>query len=158
MIGDHAQRGLLRSLRIGPGQVGDGADQRYEQVDVVIVMLALQHRGDALQPGAGIDRGLWQRIARAALELLELHEHEIPDLDKAVAFRLRRTRRPAPDLVAMVVEDFRAGTAGAGVAHLPKIVGARAAENTGLREPSDILPPIELIVLFYIDHHRPLIL
>src|SRR5258708_21883417 len=122
MIGDRAQRGLLCSLRIGAGQVGDGADQSYEQVDVVIVMLALQHRGDALQPGAGIDRGLWQRIARAALELLELHEHEIPDLDKAVAFRLRRTRRPAPDLVAMVVEDFPAGSAGAAVAPLPTIV------------------------------------
>src|SRR5260370_2546341 len=121
MIGDYAQRGLLRSLRIGAGQVGDGADQSYEQVDVVIVMLALQHRGDALQPGAGIDRGLWQRIARAALELLELHEHEIPDLDKAVAFRLRRTRRPAPDLLAMLVEHFRTRPPRACLAHLPKI-------------------------------------
>src|SRR5258708_10253404 len=121
-------------------------------------MLALQHRGDALQPGGGIDRGLWQRIARAALELLELHEHEIPDLDKAVAFRLRRTRRPAPDLVAMVVEDFRAGSAGAGVAHLPKIVGAGDADDAELRETSDLLPEIERLVVVDIDGRRQFIL
>ena len=71
MIGDHAQRGLLLALRIGAGQFGDGADQGDEQVDVVIVVLALQHGGDALQARAGIDRGLRQRIARAALELLD---------------------------------------------------------------------------------------
>ncbi len=122
MIGDHAQRGLLRPLRIGAGQFGDGADQGDEQVDVVIVMLALQDRGDALQPRAGIDRRLRQGIAHPALELFELHEHEIPDLDEAVAILLGRARRAAPDLVAMVVEDFRTRTAWTGVAHLPEIV------------------------------------
>src|SRR5450631_3283323 len=122
MVGDHAQRGLLLALRIGAGQFGNGADQGYEQVDVVIVVLALQHGGDALQPRAGIDRRLRQRVARAALELLELHEYEIPDLDEAVAVLLRRTRRTAPDLVAVIVKDFRTGTARASIAHLPEIV------------------------------------
>src|SRR4051812_41241928 len=117
MIGDDAQRRLLRTLRIGAGQFRDRADQSYEQIDVVIVVLALQDSGDALETRAGVDRGLRQRIARAALELLELHEHEIPNLDEAVAVLFGRTGRTAPDLVPMVVEDFRTGSAGPGVAH-----------------------------------------
>ena len=158
MIGDHAQRGLLLALRIGAGQFGDGADQRDEQIDVVIVVLALQHGGDALQPRAGIDRGLRQRIARAALELLELHEHEIPDLDEAVAVLLRRARRAAPDLVAMVVEDFRTGPARTGVAHLPEIVGAGDADDAQLRQARDLLPEIERLVVVDIDGRRQLVL
>src|SRR5882672_11520106 len=114
MIGDHAQRGLLRAFRIGASQFRDRADQGYEQVDLVIVVLALQDGGDALEPRAGIDRRLWQRIARAPFELFELHEHEIPDLDEAVAFLLGRARRSAPDLVAGVVEDSEAGPEGTG--------------------------------------------
>ena len=48
MVGDHAQRGLLRALRIGAGQFRDGADQGGEQVDVVIVVLALKDGRDPL--------------------------------------------------------------------------------------------------------------
>ena len=158
MIGDHAQRGLLLAFRIGAGQFGDGVDQRDEQVDVVIVVLALQHRGDALQARAGIDRRLRQRIAHAALELLELHEHEIPDLDEAVAVLLRRARRSAPDLVAVVVEDFRTGPAGTGVAHLPEIVGAGDADDARLRQAGDLLPEIERLVVVDIDGCRQFVL
>jgi hypothetical protein len=154
MVGDHAQRCLLLAVRIGAGQFGDDADQRDEQVDVVIVVLALQHRGQALEPRAGIDRGLRQRITDAAFELLELHEHEIPDLDEAVAFRLRRARRPAPDLVAVIVEDFRAGPARPGVAHLPEIIGTGDADDARLRQAGDLLPEIERLVVVDIDGRR----
>ena len=158
VVRDHAQRGLLLALRVGAGQLRDRADQGYEQVDVVIVMLALQDGRDALQPGAGVDRGLWQRIAHAALELLELHEHEIPDFDEAVAVLLGGTRRAAPDLVAVIVEDFRARTAGAGVAHLPEIVGTGDADDAQLRQACDLLPEIERLVVVDIDGRRQLVL
>src|SRR5206468_12900911 len=107
---------------------------------------------------AGVDRRLRQRVARAAVELLELHEYEIPDLDEAVAILLSRARRAAPDLVAMVVEDFRARAAGAGVAHLPEIVGAGDADDARLREPCDLLPEIEGLVVVDIDGRREFIL
>ena len=145
-------------VRIGAGQFGDGADQRDEQVDVVIVVLALQHRGDAFQPGTGIDRRFRQRIAHATFELFVLHEYEIPDLDEAVAILLRRARRTAPDLVAVVVEDFRTGTARTGVAHLPEIVGAGDADDAGLRQPRDLLPEIERLVVVDIDGGGQLVL
>src|SRR6185312_8973809 len=147
MVGDDAERGLLLALRVGAGQLGDGADQRDKEIDVVIVVLALQHGRDALQPRAGVDRRFWQWIALPAFELLELHEHEIPDLDETVAFLLGRAGRAAPDLVAMVVEDFRARPARAGVAHLPEIVGTGDADDPGFRKPRDLLPEIESLVV-----------
>ena len=61
MVGDHAVRDLVRPVGIDAGRVGAGADERAHQVDVVIVVLALQHRGDALEPHAGVDRGARQR-------------------------------------------------------------------------------------------------
>ena len=47
MVGDDAMRGLLRPVGIDPGQLGDDADQRLEQIDGVIVVRALQNRRDA---------------------------------------------------------------------------------------------------------------
>ena len=89
-----------------------GGDQRLEQVDVVVVVYALQHGGDALEAHAGVDRGFRQVDALAGRELLVLHEDEIPDLDEAVAVGVLRARRAAEDLVAVVEEDFRARAAG----------------------------------------------
>src|SRR5436309_15020745 len=85
-------------------------------------MLALQHRGDALETHAGVDRGLGQRMHHALVIPVELHEHQVPDLDIAVAVRLRRARRAARDAGTVVVEDLAARAAGPGVGHLPEVV------------------------------------
>ena len=92
VIGDHPVRGLLRAVGGNAGEIGDGADQRHEQVDAVIVVGALQHRGDALKPHAGVDRRPRQVGALAGGQLLVLHEHEIPDFDEAVAVGVRASR------------------------------------------------------------------
>ena len=122
-----------------------------EQVDGVIVVRALQHRGDALEPHAGVDRRARQRHALAALLLLVLHEHQVPDLDEAVAVGLRRAGRAAGDVRAVVVEDFRAGAAGAGVAHRPEIVGAGDAQDLAVGQARDLLPQFEGVVVVDID-------
>ena len=122
-----------------------------EQVDLVVVVRALQHRGDALEPHAGVDRGLRQVDALAAGKLLVLHEHEIPDLDEAVAVGVRRAGRPARDVRAVVVEDFRARAAGTQVAHLPEIVGAGDADDLLVGQPRDLLPELERLVVVDID-------
>ena len=84
-------------------------------------------------------------------ELLVLHEDEIPDLDEAVAVRIRRAGRAAGDVLAVIVEDFRAGAARAGVAHRPEIVGAGDAEDFAVGQPGDLLPQIEGLVVVEID-------
>jgi hypothetical protein len=84
--------------------------------------------------------------------LLELHEHEVPDLDEAVAFRVRRARRPAGDVVPVVIEDFRARSARAGVAHGPEVVRRRDADDALFRQPGDAAPQVEGVVV--LGEHR----
>jgi hypothetical protein len=73
---------------------GRGLDQAAHQVGVVIVVLALQKRADPLQPHAGVDRLRGELLAAAVLELLELHEDEVPDLDEPVAVLVREPGGP----------------------------------------------------------------
>ena len=129
----------------------DRLDQGAEQVDGVIVVGALQHRGDALQPHAGVDRRPRQLDAGAAGLLLVLHEDEIPDLDEAVAVGFGRAGRAAGNVVAVVVEDFRARAARAGVAHGPEIVRRRDADDAPVRQAGDLLPQVEGLVVVGID-------
>ena len=62
VVGDHLQRIVREVLR--PGLARCGADQVAEQVDLVVRVHALQHRGDALQAHARVDAGLGQRRHR----------------------------------------------------------------------------------------------
>ena len=66
MVGDDAVRGLLRPVGVTPVRSAMARDQRREQVDRVIVVRALQHGGDALEPHAGVDRRPRQVDALAA--------------------------------------------------------------------------------------------
>ena len=89
MVGDDAMRRLLLAIRIDAGEIGDGLDQRLEQVDVVVAVDALENCGDALEPHAGIDREPGKVDARIGVDLLELHEDEIPEFKVTVAVLLR---------------------------------------------------------------------
>ena len=154
VIGDDAMGYAARVLGLDAGQVGDVGDDRAEQIDLVIVVGALQHRGDPLQPHAGVDRRLGQRNARLPGLLVVLHEDQVPDLDEPVALGLGGARRTARDVRAMVVEDFRARAAGAELAHLPEIVGAGDAQDPALGQPRDLLPQIERLVVVDEDSDR----
>jgi hypothetical protein len=90
MIGDHAVAGLLLAFCLDAGQLLRCGDQRLERVGIIIVVHALHDGGDALQPHAGVDRRLGQVGTSVAIILpLELHEHEVPDFDEAVAILVR---------------------------------------------------------------------
>src|SRR5690606_17491244 len=104
VVGDHAQRLVVQVA--GAGQPGGSGDQVPEQVDLVVAMHALQHRGDALQAHAGVDAGGRQRQQGAVGLAVELHEHQVPDLDVAVAVLVGRTRGTAGNMRAVVVEDL----------------------------------------------------
>ena len=84
MIGDHFERCVveIRRTRFTRGRF----DQVDEQIDLVVRMHVLQHRGEALEPHARIDTRPRQRRHRAARVAVVLHEHEIPDFDVAIAF------------------------------------------------------------------------
>ena len=129
----------------------EAAISALEQIDLVIVVGALQDGGDALKPHAGVDRGLRQVDALVRRELLVLHEHEIPDLDEAVAFGVGAAGRTALHARAVVVEDLRGRTARAKLAHRPEIVGARDADDLLVGEAGDLAPQPRRLVVVGID-------
>src|SRR5699024_6897072 len=65
---------------------------------------------------------------------------EVPDFDVAVAIFLRRAGRSAGDFRPVIVEDFRAWAAGAGIAHLPEVVLGTDARKTLLGNADFIKP------------------
>ena len=154
MIGDHPVAGAAGALGGHAGRLDRGGDQRPEEVDVVVVVDALEHRGDPLEPHAGVDRRPRQVDALAAGQLLELHEDQVPDLDEAVAVGVRAAGRAAGNVRTVVVEDLRAGTARAGVAHLPEIVAGRDADDALFGQAGDLLPQVEGVVVLGIDGDR----
>ncbi len=120
VIGDHPQRFVLQ---IGDaGQRAGLADQRLEQVDFIVRMDMLQDRGKTLQSHASVHAWRWQRYQCAVGLAIELHEDQVPDLDKAVAILIRRPRRTTSDVIAVVEENFGTRAARAGVGHLPEII------------------------------------
>src|SRR5262245_38585619 len=119
---------------------------------------ALQDGGHALQPHAGVDRRTRQRHALLLRHLLELHEDEIPELEEAIAVLLRTARRPAPDVLAAVDEDLRAGAARAGIAHRPEIIRGRDADDAVVRKAGDLLPVSRRIVVVVVDGDEQLVL
>ena len=151
VIGDHPMRDLLRADRIDAGCVGHRLDQRAEEVDRIIVVRSLQHRGDALEPHAGIDRGPRQVDALVRGDLLELHEHQVPDLDEAIAVGIGRAGRSTRDMLAVVVEDLRTRPARADLAHGPEIIRAGDTNDLAVGQPGDFFPQRERIVVIDVD-------
>ena len=151
MVGDDAVAGLLRPVRIHARRLGRGADERAHEVDVVVGMHALQDRGDALEAHARVDGGAGQGDALAAVHLLVLHEDEVPEFQEPVAILIRAAGRAALQGRALIVEDFRAGAAGAGLAHGPEIVRRGDADDAVVAEAGDLFPQIKGLVVRVID-------
>src|SRR4029077_20944935 len=71
---------------------------------------------------------------------IELHEHQIPDLDVAIALLVRRSGRSAGNLRTVVVEDLAAGTTRAGVPHGPEVRVLTQARQA-IRGHTDVFQP-----------------
>ncbi len=97
----------------------------------------------------------------AGIVAVELHEHQVPDFDVAIAVFLGRTRRPAPDVGAVVEENLRARTARAGVGHLPEVVGSVARAlvvadaHDALGRHADLLVPDVVGFVVFLVHRDP---
>ncbi len=151
MIGDDAVRDCVRPVGGDARRLGRGEHERAQHVGIVIVVLALQHRGDALQSHAGVDRRARQIGAYAIGALLELHEDEVPDLGEAVAIGIGAAGRAAGNALAVVPENLRARPARAGIAHRPEIVGGRDADDAVLRQARDLGPQLRRVLVGRMD-------
>ena len=117
---------MLRPLRGGVLEQGlDVVEQWQEQVRLVVARHALDHRDDPLEAHPGVDPRPGQRGPRAVGGLIELHEHEVPDLEPsgaAVVERHAAIRAPAGARRLPPVEmQFARGPAGTDVSHHPEV-------------------------------------
>ncbi len=151
VIGDDARARLVDRPARTADMLVDARDQRLEEIDVEVVGDALQDGGDALKPHAGIDGRLGQIDPRRLVDLLELHEDEVPELQEAIAVFLRRARRAADDRLALIVEDLRAIAARADRAHGPEIF--LMPDDSLVRQAGDLLPKTARHVVARIDRH-----
>ena len=117
-------------------------------------MNPLQHGGDAFETHAGVDRRARQIEAGGRVDLLVLHEDEVPDLDEAVAVLVGAARGATGDVIAVIEEDFAARTARAGVAHRPKIIGGGDADDALGWQAGNRAPQVEGFVVGVIDGDR----
>ena len=83
--------------------------------------------------------GLGSGDARAVGLLVELHEHEVPDLDVAIGLGDRTA--VGTELGTEIPEDLRRRAARTGVAHAPEVVLAEALDALG-READAVAPDL----------------
>jgi hypothetical protein len=57
----------------------------------------------------------------------------------------------------VIIEDFRAGSAGAGVAHAPEIVGGGDANDAVVGQAGDPFPEIGGVGVFMVDGDQQLV-
>src|SRR4029079_8261842 len=130
VIRHHAQRDVaLRARAVGRTRApGHGLDDRLEEIGVVVRAPALHDGRDALEAHARVDTGRGQRRQLAGRVPVVLHEHEVPDLEPAVALALDadalapRLHLRAGQVVTLEEVDLRARPAGAGLAHGPEVL------------------------------------
>ena len=151
VIADDPQGGVvLVVVAVGhPGDGGGRSDDGLKKINVEIGMHALDNGGNALQAHAGVDAGTRQGHAVARLDLVVLHEHEVPDFEIPVAVALADAAvRAAAHGLAPVVHDLGTGAAGAGVAHGPEIVLVAQAKDAVVGEAGNLFPqPVGLVVV-----------
>ena len=133
----HCDVGVLALAVFVAGEFTQFAKEAGEHVGVVVAVLALEHGAEALEAHSGVDVLGGQGFEMAVRLALELHEHQVPDLDDVRVALVHQVAsgdaaRALFLLAADVDVDLGAGAAGAGLSHLPEIV-VLVAEQDALR-------------------------
>ncbi len=124
-----------------PGQLRRPANQRHNQVRVVVRHHALQHARNPLQPHPCVDARLRQgrqhaSASRRIKSSVELHKHQVPDLHVAlVILRKRLVLARLARCQPQVEEDLGARPTRPRVPHLPEVVLHAHREDTLARHP-----------------------
>ena len=89
MVGDDIMAGRALAFGLGLGEFLRRRDQGAEEVGLEHRANPLHDASHALEPHAGVDRWLRELLPPPIGELLELHEHQVPEFEEAVAVLLR---------------------------------------------------------------------
>jgi hypothetical protein len=152
VVGDDAERRVFghHASAVRPSrELSDPRQDPGKEVRVEVVVDSLEDRRDPLEPGSGVDRGLRQWRHRAGRVSLELHEDEIPDLERVVSGAVDEVGRVPREVFAPVVVELRARPAGAGVAHRPEVLLLAEAQDSRGRQV--LLPELRGLVVVGVD-------
>ena len=165
VVGDHLHaHALLVVAAVGPALAGDPVEDRREQVGAVVAGHPLLQRGQALQAHAGVDALQRQGLHGALGVAIVLDEHQVPDLEVAIAVVLtERTIVAVGQLGTLVVVDLRARAAGTGVAHAPEVLLVALLDVAQAMDPvgghtHDPVPDLEALVVVLVDADQQLVL
>jgi hypothetical protein len=145
VVAEHAVR-LRRLGRVAVRDTGFTRDPVHDELKPVGVedrLHALQQHRAALEPQPRVDVLLRQRRQRAVGGEVELHEHEVPELEEPLAPLAAgcAVDLTAAVLLAAVVVELRARATRPGLAgRSPEILGARQRHDSLARD-ADPLPP-----------------
>ena len=145
MVGHHTQRHIhIVFLTIADIRIcGYFLDDRLEDIRVIVGFLVLHSHAEAFEAHARIDVLGRQRVQLAGDHAVELHEHEVPNLDDervVLVHQLGAGNFGTFLVVAQVDVDFRARAARTGVAHFPEVVLLVALQDAVFRQK--ILPEV----------------
>ena len=133
MVGDYPVARTALVLVLSAHKLFDRPDDRHKKLRIVVAELALFYGDDTLEAHPGIYRRLRQRSKVPLFVAFVLHEYEVPYLQKAVALSAQIVFGTVEVLLSLVVEYLAAGSAGAGIAHLPEVVLVAHAQNAVAR-------------------------
>ena len=111
-------------------------DKIFEKIYIIIIMHALHHRCYAFKPHSCINGGFWQRFLQNFTPnifcpnifciyrfiFFKLHENQIIYLYVSVAIFISTARQATFNMLAMIVKNLRAVSAGANIPHGPVII------------------------------------
>ena len=152
VVGDDAQgAGGAGVLVIDVGPTGDllaQLDEALHDVTVEEGALVLHDGGHALEAHAGIEVAVGQLGHGAVLLAIELREHEVPELQEAIAIAAGgAVGAAAADLLAEVEVNLGAGAAGTGGAGSPEVVVLAEAGDVVLGNAEGAPDVMRLVVV-----------
>ena len=107
------------------GHRGNRTDDRLEDIGIVVGCLTLQRHTETFETHTGIDHFSRQRLQGTVRLAIELHEHQVPDLDhlRMIVVDHLGTRDGSTLLFRTQVDvDFRTGTTRTCITHLPEVI------------------------------------
>ena len=117
-----------------PGELLAEVDQRLELIGLEHRLLALEDRGHAVEPQAGVDVTRRQRLEVVVRLLVVLHEHEVPELQETLVLTAGEVLGRPESHTAVEVE-LRARPARADGPGFPEVLRARTADDPLARHP-----------------------
>ena len=151
VIGDHAVWRALGPLRVGgAGDPLGFPDQRHEEIGVIVGIDSLENGQYPLEAHSRVDVFAGKRFQASVFLPVVLHEDQVPELKKALAFHggvLLRWVHVFPE----VVMNLRTGATGALSPHFPEIVLFAEPQNPRRIHPHLVLPDIKGLVVIPVN-------